>query len=102
MITDSDFSEGDPVWVVDEFSHQRGPDGVVTRITDSGHIVLADGRRFTPCAEGYGEDCRGLLVIPVGRHQATIGKIRERLKVLGGLEALPIRKLERIADVLGK
>lgn len=102
MITYGDFSEGDPVWVVEQYADKREPDGVVRQITGSGQIVLEDGRRFTPRAEGYGEDCRGLLVIPVGRHKATLGKIGERLRAIGGLEALPVWKLERIADVLGK
>ena len=102
MIYYGDFSEGDPVWVVDQYSDKREPDGVVRQITGSGQIVLQDGRRFTPRAEGYGQDWRGLLVIPVGRHKATIGKIQERLTAIGGLEALPVWKLERIADVLGK
>ena len=101
MLTYSDFSEGDPVWVVHKYSHQRGPDGVVKRITDSGQIVLEDGRRFTPRAEGYAKDCCTFL-FPAGRHEELIGIIRERVEALGGLETISVLKLERIADVLGR
>lgn len=57
MITYGDFSEGDPVWVVDQYSDKREPDGVVRKIRGSGQIVLADWRRFTPRGEGYAKDC---------------------------------------------
>ncbi len=101
MLSYEDFRAGDPVWVVQRFSHKREPDGVVKRIADGGQIVLEDGRRFTPRAEGYAKNCCTFL-FPAGRHKELIGIIRERVTALGGLDCLSVLQLQRIADVLGK
>ena len=46
MITYGDFSEGDPVCVVEQYTDRREPDGAVRQITGNGQIVSEDGRRF--------------------------------------------------------
>ena len=94
------FGAGDPVWVVEKYSHKRQEDGVTRRITDSGQIVLADGRRFTPRGEGHG-NCSGALIFPAGRFDELVRKIRDRLSAPGGLEALSVVQLEKVARTLG-
>jgi hypothetical protein len=99
MITYRDFSEGDPVWVVRRYFDQREPDGVVKRITASGQIVLEDGRRFTPRAQGFAKG-RFTYVFPAGLHNELIEIIRQRVTALGGLEKLSVLQLEQIADLI--
>ncbi len=101
MITDSDFSEGDLVWVVDEFTGQtrtrrRGQRGSRMAVRSSWKTV--EGSRHVPRATLR---TAGRFFLPAGRHKELIGIIRERVRALGGHEGISVSKLERIADVLG-
>ncbi len=101
MLSYEDFRVGGPVWVVQKFSHEREPDGVVKRITEGGQIVLEDGRRFPPRAEGYAYDCCTYL-FPAGRRKELIRIIQEKVRALGGFEGLSVLQLQRIAHILDR
>jgi hypothetical protein len=99
MMSHEHFEVGDRAWVVGWYSHERESDGVVSRITSSGQVVLEDGRRYTPRGEGHGESS-GTLLFPADRHGVLVGQIQDRLAAGGGLAALSVVQLEKISRLL--